>query len=163
MPCKSLRAARSAAAPFAVFAAAFLAAAFLALPAAAQTTHQWVRVNNATGSAVKLSYYSPGGQKWEDLAAGVYTDIDVARGPAGNFLVQVVSSGSANQANTQLTTPPANPTHEFVIFKNATLANVSFSYYSPGGQQWRTLSPSFFETFDVARGPAGYLLVQIVP
>lgn len=144
--------------------AALLVTLLSALPAAAQpSTHQWVRVKNATAGTIKISYLSPAGQKWEDLVAGDYTDADVARGPAGNFLVQRVSSGTVNQSNTKLTTPPANPTSEVIRVNNATLAAFNISWYSPGGQQWATLNPSFYTDVTIARGPAGYLLLQFVP
>lgn len=144
--------------------AALLATVLAALPAAGQpSTHQWVRVKNSTASAIKISYLSPSGQRWEDLAAGDYTDTDVARGPAGNFLVQQVSSGTANQSNTHLTTPPANPSSEVIRVNNATIAAVSISWYSPSGQQWATLNPSFYQDVTIAKGPAGYLLLQFVP
>jgi hypothetical protein len=144
--------------------AALLVAMVAALPAAAQpSTHQWVRVKNATASAIKISYLSPSGQKWQDIVAGDYTDADVARGPAGNFLVQQVSSGTANQANTKLTTPPANPTSEVIRVYDAMIAATNISWLSPGGQLWATINPSFYLDVTIARGPAGYLLLQFVP
>ncbi len=90
-----------------------------------------MRVKNATASAIKISYLSPSGQKWQDIVAGDYTDADVQRGGAGNFLVQLVSTGIANQANTKLTTPPTNPVSEVIRVNNATLANANISWLSP--------------------------------
>jgi hypothetical protein len=130
---------------------------------AAASEHQIVRVNNATSAPIKVSYYSPHGQKWEDLAPNVYSDMDVAKGPAGNFLVKVVSEGHANASNTYLTTPPANPTHQTVLVQNATAAKVTVSFYSPHGQKWEALEPGTNKGVDVARGPAGNVLIQVVP
>ena len=126
-------------------------------------THQIVRVNNATSASLKISYYSPGGQKWEDLAPNVYSDMDVAKGPAGNFLVKIVSEGHANASNTHLTTPPANPTHQTVLVENATAAKATVSFYSPQGQKWEGLASGEKKSVDVAKGPAGNILIQVVP
>jgi hypothetical protein len=126
-------------------------------------THQFVRVKNATPAPLKISYYSPGGQKWQDLAPEAATDADVKKGPSGNFLVQVVPDGQANLSNTQSATPPTNPAHQIVLVKNATGAKITVSFYSPSGQKWEALDPNAEKNVDIAKGPAGYLLLQIVP
>lgn len=134
-------------------------------PAAAEDTaptHQIVRINNATSAPVKISYYSPKGQKWEDLAPNTYSDMDVAKGPAGNFKVKIVSEGAPNASNTHLATPPANPTHQTVLVENATAAKATVSFYSPGGQKWEALESGAMKSVDVARGPAGNILIQVV-
>lgn len=129
----------------------------------AQADHQVVRINNATSAHVKISYYSPHGQKWEDLAPNTFSDMDVAKGPQGNFLVKIVSEGAPNAANTHLATPPANPAHQIILVENATAAKVTVSFYSPGGQKWEALEPGAKKNVDVAKGPAGNILIQVVP
>jgi len=62
-----------------------------------------------------------------------------------------------------LTTPPANPTHQTVLVANATAAKVTISFYSPQGQKWEALETGTNKSVDVARGPAGNILVQVVP
>ncbi|MEM7132728.1 MAG: hypothetical protein AAF702_40875 [Chloroflexota bacterium] len=49
-----------------------------------------VRINNATSPNVRISWLSPTGQKWFTLRKDHYTDIEVQKGRAGNFLIQVV-------------------------------------------------------------------------
>lgn len=92
--------------------------------------------------------------------AGDYTDADVKRGKDNNVVVEVVAKGTAH---TKLTTPPVNFESMQIRVANQTGANANISFYSPGGQQWSTLGPSSFLDVTIARGPAGYLLLQFVP
>ncbi len=120
-------------------------------------------MKNATAAPIKLTYLSHQRPAGGGLTPGDYTDTDVKRGKDNNVAVQPVATGEVNQANTKLTKPPVNYDFMQIQVVNQTAANANISFLLPGGQQWSTLGPTSFLDVIIAKGPAGYLLLQFVP